>query len=107
MTYTMCTNILHLGMYTYTCEMVHKVSGSSSPCMRLASLPGEAMNFCVNELGADPRRKLIKNQTNLFVAAKRGDVEKTKVGITIFLWKIIKNDIDGERILDRGVLQTC
>ena len=62
-TYTMCTNILHVGMYTYTFEMVHKVSGSSSPCMRLASLPGEAMNFCVNELGADPRRKLIKNQS--------------------------------------------
>ena len=65
-------------MYTYTFEMERKVSGSSSPCMRLASLPGEAMNFSVNELGADPRRKLIKNQTNLFVAAERGDVEKAR-----------------------------
>ena len=75
-----------------------------------ASLPGEAMNFSVNELGADPRRKLIKNQTNLFVAAKRGDVEKAKAGIPIFLRKMIKNDIDGGRIPDPwacGVLQTC
>ena len=97
-------------MYTYTFEMENTVSGSSSPCMRLASLPGEAMNFSVNELGADPRRKLIKHQTNLFVAAKRGDVEKAKVGIPIFLWNMIKNDIDGGRILDPwacGVLQTC
>ena len=49
--------------------------------MQLCALPGEAMNFSVNELGADPRRKLIKNQTNLFVAAKRGDVEKAKARI--------------------------
>ena len=97
-------------MYTYKFEMERIVSGSSSPCMRLASLPGEAMNFSVNELGADPRRKLIKNQTNLFVAAKRGDVEKAKAGIPIFLRKMIKNDIDGGRIPDPwacGVLQTC
>ena len=65
-----------------------------------ASLPGEAMNFSVNELGADPRRKLIKNQTNLFVAATRGDVEKAKAGIPIFLRKMIKNDIDSGRIPD-------
>ena len=59
--------------------MGYKVSGSFSPWY-FASLPGEAMNFSVN-LGADPRRYLIRNQTNLFVAARSGDVEKVKAGM--------------------------
>ena len=67
--------------------MEHKVSGSSSPCRCLASLPGAAMNLCVKDLGADPKRKLIKNQTNLFVAAKRGDVEKVKAGMGMLCGK--------------------
>ena len=67
--------------------MEHKVSGSSSPCRCLASLPGEAIHFCVEGLGADPRRPLIKNQSNLFVAAKRGDVEKVKAGMGMLCGK--------------------
>ena len=38
---------------------------------------GPAMKYAV-DLGADPKRTLAKKQTYLFVAAKRGDVEKVK-----------------------------
>lgn len=63
------------------------------------SATGEAMNFSVNELGADPRRKLIKNQTNLFVAAKRGDVEKAKVLIETYGLDVNHQDENGQTCL--------
>ena len=44
------------------------------------------MNLSV-ELGADPRRKLIKNQTNLLVAATSGDVEKAAKAAWAKMWK--------------------
>eukprot|EP00438_Fugacium_kawagutii_P025058 Skav209507 [mRNA] locus=scaffold2767:150278:154583:+ [translate_table: standard] len=35
-----------------------------------------AVDYAVDELGADPRRSLIKKQNNLFLAAKHGNLEK-------------------------------
>lgn len=63
------------------------------------SATGEAMDFSVNELGADPRRKLIKNETNLFVAAKRGDVEKVKILIQSYGLDVNHQDDKGQTCL--------
>ena len=45
----------------------------------LRGCSGPALKYAL-ELGMDPNRTLSKGQTNLFGAAKRGDVEKVKVG---------------------------
>lgn len=45
----------------------------------LRGCSGPAVKYAL-ELGMDPNRMLSKGQTNLFGAAKRGDVEKVKVG---------------------------
>eukprot|EP00435_Cladocopium_sp_Y103_P005620 s6094_g1.t2 len=47
------------------------------PCW--AAHPRPAVKYAFEELRCDPNRMLPKGQTNLFGAAKRGDVEKLKV----------------------------
>lgn len=75
-----------LGMFTYTFEMNtnFRIARSVHVSCQLVSKPGKAIKFCVDELQADPHRRLIWNQTNLFAAAKRGDVDKVKAGIVSF-----------------------
>ena len=46
----------------------------------LRGCSGAAVKYSLEELGSDPKRLLIKGQTNLFGAAKRRDVEKVKAG---------------------------
>ncbi|CAL1164381.1 unnamed protein product, partial [Cladocopium goreaui] len=54
------------------------VGTAKSRFFSLESLKGPALKYAL-ELGMDPNRTLSKGQTNLFGAAKRGDVEKVKV----------------------------
>eukprot|EP00435_Cladocopium_sp_Y103_P020583 s4012_g5.t1 len=46
----------------------------------LTSATGPAVKYAFEELHGDPNRMLLKGQTNLFGAAKRGDLEKLKAG---------------------------
>ena len=70
----------------------HKCSDkrhSSNYCLHTAAefdlrgCSGAAVKYSFEELGSDPKRLLIKGQTNLFSAVKRGDVEKSEGGIDL------------------------
>ncbi|CAL1164420.1 unnamed protein product [Cladocopium goreaui] len=63
----------HLVQKGATTDMLSNMGGDI-----FASATGPALKYAL-ELGMDPNRILSKGQTNLFGAAKRGDVEKVKV----------------------------
>lgn len=63
----------HLVQKGATTDMLSNMGGDI-----FASATGPALKYAL-ELGMDPNRTLSKGQTNLFGAAKRGDVEKVKV----------------------------
>ncbi|CAL1164436.1 unnamed protein product, partial [Cladocopium goreaui] len=63
----------HLVQKGATTDMLSNMGGDI-----FASATGPAVKYAL-ELGMDPNRMLSKGQTNLFGAAKRGDVEKVKV----------------------------
>ncbi|CAL1151406.1 unnamed protein product [Cladocopium goreaui] len=62
----------HLVQKGATTDMLSNMGGDI-----FASATGPALKYAL-ELGMDPNRILSKGQTNLFGAAKRGDVEKVK-----------------------------